>query len=188
MRRFPSIVLLSASLLVVGCSSSRHVTTRPVNVTPGRVAEPPTRATLPPSTTTIPPLLAVARVHQVLSELFPTTTTTTTTAPADLAVPVREVPQPQSDIHANGSVNGYPCGGDLPPCYVLYRESRGIPTVVEGHGSPYTHASGLWQFMPSTWNDFQGYPYAAAAPPAVQNEKAREVWAGGAGCSNWVAC
>jgi hypothetical protein len=88
-------------------------------------------------------------------------------------------------IAGSGAVNGYPCGGDLPSCCTLWHESHGIPTIIEGNGSPYTHASGLWQFMPSTWANFRGYPYAAAAPAGVQNEKAALVFDHGRGASNW---
>lgn len=85
---------------------------------------------------------------------------------------------------ATGSVNGYPCGGDLPPCYVLKRESGGNPAA----HNPSSSASGLWQFLDTTWAGFGGYARAMDAPASVQNEKARIVWAGGAGCSNWSAC
>lgn len=86
------------------------------------------------------------------------------------------------------------CGGDLPSCCTLTHESKGdIYAVEPGHqgapygdpGDPYHHASGKWQFMPSTWAKYGGYPYAAAAPATVQNDKARGIFAGGAGASNW---
>lgn len=120
----------------------------------------------------------------------PTTTappaTTSTTAPADLE-PVA--------YHGNpaGDVNGYPCGGDLPPCYVLARESGGDPTIWNGgcHDGPCpggSTASGLWQFLRTTWARFAGYLNAADAPPEVQNEKARLTWGGGGGCTHWAAC
>lgn len=89
------------------------------------------------------------------------------------------------------------CGGDLPPCYVMWRESKGNPWAVNpGHmgapygdpGDPWTHASGKWQFLPSSWNNFAGYPYAAAAPASVQNQAARQLWANGAGASHWACC
>lgn len=88
------------------------------------------------------------------------------------------------------------CGGDLPPCYVAERESKfDVLAVNPGHagapadpGDPWSHASGKWQFMPDTWAGFDGYPYAAAAPAGVQNDRARQVWAGGAGCGAWSAC
>jgi hypothetical protein len=78
----------------------------------------------------------------------------------------------------------YPCGGDLPPCYVKMRESGGDYNAQ----NPSSSASGAWQFLDSTWNGFGGYARAAYAPPDVQDARAREVWAGGAGCSNWSAC
>ncbi|MEJ7763894.1 MAG: transglycosylase SLT domain-containing protein [Acidimicrobiales bacterium] len=83
-----------------------------------------------------------------------------------------------------GSINGYPCGGNLPPCYVMWRESRGNPTAQ----NPTSSASGLWQFIHGTWNHYKGYNEAKYAPPSIQNEKARFVWAGGRGCSHWRAC
>lgn len=95
---------------------------------------------------------------------------------------------------------GFPCGGDLPPCYVLERESlmAADPARV-WNGNCYmpvgslgqcgrSTASGLWQFLRSTWAGFGGYVNAADAPVAVQNEKARQLWAGGRGCSHWSAC
>lgn len=76
------------------------------------------------------------------------------------------------------------CGGDLPPCYVLARESGGDPRAQ----NPISTASGLWQFLDTTWNGFDGYQHAREAPISVQNEKAREVWADGAGASHWACC
>lgn len=76
------------------------------------------------------------------------------------------------------------CGGNLPPCYVMNRESGGSLTAQ----NPTSTASGKWQFLDSTWNGYGGYSSAAEAPESVQDAKAIEVWAGGAGCSNWSAC
>lgn len=72
-----------------------------------------------------------------------------------------------------------------PPLSVLQRESKGNPTVYNFQGSG---ASGCWQFMPGTWNNYKGYANAADAPVKVQNEKAKMTWAGGAGCRHWSAC
>lgn len=88
------------------------------------------------------------------------------------------------DQSATGSVNGYPCGGSLPPCYVLERESHGNPSAE----NPTSSASGLWQFLDSTWAEYGGYSRASHAPVSVQNAKAAALWAGGAGCSHWLAC
>lgn len=119
--------------------------------------------------------------------------TTTTTAPP----PTTEAPPASQPVayHGNpaGEINGYPCGGDLPPCFVLRRESDGDPLIWNGgcHDGPCpggSTASGLWQFLRTTWARFAGYLNAADAPPSVQNEKARLTWAGGRGCSHWAAC
>jgi hypothetical protein len=81
-------------------------------------------------------------------------------------------------------VNGYPCGGDLPPCSILRCESGGNPTAE----NPSSSASGLWQIIDGTWNGYAGYRHAADAPAAVQNAKAAELYAGGAGASHWAQC
>src|SRR5262245_35636689 len=72
---------------------------------------------------------------------------------------------------SSGSIGGYPCGGALPPCYVLARESGGDPNAQ----NPSSSASGLWQILDSTWGGYGGYASAADAPPAVQNERAAQL-------------
>lgn len=93
-------------------------------------------------------------------------TTTTTTRP------------PSSSVIRGG------CGGALPPCYVMIRESRGSLTAK----NPDSTASGKWQFLDSTWHGYGGYAHASDAPEWVQDSRAAEVWAGGRGCSHWDAC
>ena len=62
------------------------------------------------------------------------------------------------------------CGGSLPPCYIMMRESRG-----DIHAkNPNSSASGKWQFMDSTWNGYSGYAHASDAPESVQDAKARK--------------
>lgn len=86
-------------------------------------------------------------------------------------------PQPQSQpVSASGA-----CGGSLPPCCVMMRESGGNPTVVNSSSG----AAGKWQFMTSTWAGYGGYATAAQAPEHVQDAKAAELWAGGAGAGHW---
>jgi hypothetical protein len=68
------------------------------------------------------------------------------------------------------------CGGDLPSCYVMNRESRGNIRAE----NPVSTASGKWQILDSTWNGFMGYTHAADAPEWVQDAKARTI----AAC-NW---
>lgn len=90
-------------------------------------------------------------------------------------------------VHAYWQATHYPhglCGGDLPPCWVMMRESRG-----DIHAqNPRSTASGKWQFLDSTWAGYGGYRKARYAPEQVQDAKARQVWAGGRGCSHWSAC
>ena len=76
------------------------------------------------------------------------------------------------------------CGGDLPPCYVMRRESGG-----DIHAqNPRSTASGKWQFLDSTWAGYGGYAKARYAPEKVQDAKARLLWDRGRGCSHWSAC
>lgn len=92
----------------------------------------------------------------------------------------------QSAVQTDWPTSLDPCGGDLPPCYVKYRESHGDYSA-RNNESP-SSACGAWQIIQSTWNFFAGYPDACSAPPAVQDEKARQLWTNGAGCSHWSAC
>lgn len=83
------------------------------------------------------------------------------------------------------------CGGDLPPCWRMNIESGGLLDVWHGRchrQCTNSTASGKWQFLRGTWKNHRGYAAAAYAPEWVQDEKARQVWAGGRGCSHWSAC
>jgi hypothetical protein len=94
-------------------------------------------------------------------------------AAAAAAAAARPAPAP---VQVSGA-----CGGNLPPCCVMMRESGGNPTAV----NPSSGASGKWQFMPSTWANYGGYPTAASAPESVQDQRAAQIWAGGAGAGHW---
>lgn len=72
--------------------------------------------------------------------------------------------------------------GVLPP--VSDCESGGDYTAE----NPKSTASGRWQIVDDTWNGYRGYSHASDAPPEVQDDKAAELWAGGAGASHWEAC
>ena len=79
----------------------------------------------------------------------------------------------------------YICSGnDLPPCYVVQRESRFDPQAE----NPTSTASGLYQFLDGTWAGYKGYGHASHAPVHVQVERARQIWNGGRGCGHWNAC
>ena len=86
------------------------------------------------------------------------------------------------------SVSLQPCGGDLPPCRIAELESHGDYSAINLTGCSGRTCGGKWQFDPRTWNNYGGYAFAQDAPPEIQDAKARETWAGGAGCSHWNAC
>lgn len=106
-------------------------TTPPTTVPPTTV--PPTTTTAPPTTTTVPPTTTTAP---------PTTTTvppTTTTAPP-VAPPTVEGWRPVVAAH-------FPAGLVDEALYVIACESNGDPSAY----NPASGASGLFQFIPSTW-------------------------------------
>lgn len=95
------------------------------------------------------------------------------------------------------------CGGDLPPCSVLACESGGDLNAHNPSG-----ADGKWQIMSNddgganTWAttdtdgdnrpdayigpDGTAYDDPSDAPESVQDDRAREIYAGGAGRKAWV--
>lgn len=139
------------------------------------------------------------------TEPEPTITPTTEPTPTPVAVPrpARTVPTlPPATVPAVAvEGGGLACGGSLPPCWVMRRESNsaaypggGDPRIWNGGcydgpcGRGASWASGKWQFMPGTWGGYGGYANAADAPVGLQDARAQQVWASGAGCSHWGAC
>ena len=82
------------------------------------------------------------------------------------------------------SSGGGSCGGDLPPCSVMYCESGGDIHAENSTSS----ASGKWQVTSGTWGGYGGYDSAADAPEEVQDAWAADLWDGGAGASHWEQC
>lgn len=83
----------------------------------------------------------------------------------------------QRTVYGSGA-----CGGDLPPCSVMECESGGNLVAQ----NPHSTASGKWQILASTWAGYGGYAEAKDAPEEVQDARAREIYAGGAGRRAWV--
>lgn len=80
------------------------------------------------------------------------------------------------------------CGGDLPPCYVMMRESGGSYGAFNPSGCGGNACYGKWQFS-GAWAGELGLPDdLSQATPAQQDAAARQLWANGAGCRNWDAC
>jgi len=129
-----------------------------------------------PDSNTIPPPTEPPTTEAPVAEPVPVTTpahTHTTTATTEY-----EAPTPQ------GRSNRGACGGSLPPCYVLARESGGDPGAV----NPDSGAAGLWQMLRST-SQALGYDRPMNEYDVdTQNEAARRLYANGAGCSHWQAC
>lgn len=128
-------------------------------------------------TTATPKTAAPTTVPVTVPATIPPTTAPPTTAPPTTMAPPPTTPAPTPVVAAPTGA----CGGNLPPCCVMLRESGGNPTAV----NPSSGASGKWQFMPDTWQGFDGYPTAAQAPEAVQDARAAQIWAGGAGAGHW---
>lgn len=105
-------------------------------------------------------------------------------AAAKAEAAIADAPAPSSPSVPAVEQGSGRCGGDLPPCYVMMRESGGNIRA----RNPSSSASGKWQFIRGTWAGYGGYSEAHLAPESVQDAKARELWAGGAGCGHWNAC
>lgn len=74
------------------------------------------------------------------------------------------------------------CGGDLPPCWVMHRESgpSGSITAYNPTGCSGRGCYGKWQCDPRTCD--------GTGTEAEQDAEARRVWDNGRGCSHWAAC
>lgn len=92
-------------------------------------------------------------------------------------------------VVTESSVNGYPCGGtELPPCYVMRRESGGNPNAYNARGCNGHGCYGLWQFS-GAWACHFGLSCDIAHwTPDEQTSAARQLWNHGRGCTHWAAC
>lgn len=81
--------------------------------------------------------------------------------------------RPQRHASSSGGSAGFP--GEC----IIDHESRNAGTYTTANGD------GAYQIIPSTWGGYGGYGQASDAPPAVQDERALQLWANGAGGRHW---
>lgn len=86
-------------------------------------------------------------------------------------------PAPEPTRASGGASNGWAIPESIVMC-----ESGGD----YGAENPTSSASGAYQIIDSTWDGYGGYSHASDAPPSVQDERAAQIYDGGAGRSNWV--
>lgn len=175
LRRACLLALSTVLLVLTSCGD--------VEVHDARTIRPPTVESAPPApTTTVAPdeRRALRAISVVLGRLFPTTTTTTVPAPPVTApAPPRIVTYPASY---------QPCDGEYPPCWRVATESGGDYNAYNPGGCDGRGCFGKWQFS-GEWACKLGLPCdLRTATPAQQDEAARLLWNGGAGCRNWAAC
>ena len=121
------------------------------DATPTTTVPPNPTTTAPVTTTPTPPATTAVA------------TTTPATTPPSTAAPTTLAPEP-----APRNVIAYPSQIASILATIRYLESRDNYTIPPNKG----RASGAYQFIPSTWNNYGGYPHAYLAPPEVQDERA----------------
>lgn len=151
-------------------------------------------AAIPATTPSIAPI-----VSEATSTSEPTQVTTPSTEPTPETTPetvpvTRPRPTPTTPrtlppgIKPDESWASGACGGSLPPCWVMQRESRGNIRAINVGGCGGRGCYGKWQFDPLT---SRGLGYSLTMDQydePVQDEAAATLWAGGRGCSHWGAC
>lgn len=95
--------------------------------------------------------------------------------------PPAQASEPEREAPATDYGSGQGCDYAI-PCEIVMCESGGSYDAE----NPTSTASGAYQIVDGTWNGYGGYSHASDAPPHVQDERASQIWAGGAGRGNWV--
>lgn len=102
---------------------------------------------------------------------------TTTTVPPTTTTAPRYTKRQRVELFA---ANTGRCGGDLPPCWVMMRESGGDINAYNPDGCSGRGCFGKWQCDPRTCD--------GTGTEEEQDAEARRVWDNGRGCAHWNAC
>lgn len=182
-RRAPAV---AATALLVAVASLTSVTVQAISepadgsTTSSSSTSTTTTTTAPPNTAAPPTPTRTATTSTSTSTASTTTTTTvaaspndtepTTTAPV-ITMPVNTVtaqPAPTVSQPTARNVTAYPDQIEYILATIRYLESRGIYTLPPNKAS----ASGAYQYITSTWNNYAGYAHAYLAPPEIQDQRA----------------
>lgn len=120
----------------------------------------PTRAIIVATTTTHPPSTTTTAEPTTTTTQPPPTTTTTAHPVVVSHVPTTSAPRPVGDCGGWADlIAAYFPGEEAKACSVMMCESGGNLTAE----NPRSSASGLWQFLASTWESVTGTPAPASA-------------------------
>lgn len=154
---------LTSTLITPVAHAEDPVTTDSTTTT---TAATTTTTTAPATTTTMSPTATSPPINAPTPAPDPTPTTVNTspdTTPTSVAPPSTPAPAAQRVI-------AYPSQIANILATIRYLESRGNYLAPPNRGQ----ASGAYQFITSTWNNYGGYRDAYLAPPEIQDERAAQ--------------
>lgn len=154
---------LTSTLITPVAHAEDPVTTDSTTTT---TAATTTTTTAPATTTTMSPTATSPPINAPTPAPDPTPTTVNTspdTTPTSVAPPSTPAPAAQR-------VTAYPSQIANILATIRYLESRGNYLAPPNRGQ----ASGAYQFITSTWNNYGGYRDAYLAPPEIQDERAAQ--------------
>jgi len=153
-------VLAGLTMIGINPSAIAHAATEPTNesTTTTTTVAPPAPAAPPTPAPAAPPTPAPGAPTP--ETIAPTETTT--------VAPTATVAPPAPPAPAAKQITAYPDQIANILATIRYLESRGNYLAPPNRG----RASGAYQFITSTWNNYGGYQNAYLAPPEIQDERA----------------